>query len=82
MFRRNHNIINTQNVRCLFGYYKYTVPYKKYIDMLLCKNCMKFGYRKINGKDVRYELNTEGKIIHYRWEDEFEVPFNKKKVIG
>ena len=71
---------NKQKIKCLFNHHKYTIPHKKYLHILLCKHCMRFGCRKTStGYTSWYEFNEEGKSIYYKGSDGHEVWFDKKE---
>ncbi len=59
---------NRREVKCLFGYHEYTIPYTcrdHAPTILLCDHCMRFGYCKYsNGTEMWYEYNEKGNVIH------------------
>ena len=71
------NILNSQRIKCLFGYHKYTIPHKELPYILLCVHCKIFGYHKdSSGYEVWYEYDERRNIIH--WKDSNGNEFDEK----
>ncbi|MEA3422011.1 MAG: hypothetical protein U9Q97_10095 [Acidobacteriota bacterium] len=63
----------SKEIRCLFGFHEYTIPWKENKDVLICENCKRVGYIKdITGLETWCNYDKEGNIIHYRNSNEFE----------
>ena len=53
-----------QNIKCLFGMHDYGIPNKNNPDILMCKHCMKAGYRCDSvGVSYWYDYNENGNKI-------------------
>ena len=56
-----------QNIKCLFGMHDYGIPNKNNPDILMCKHCMKAGYRCDSvGVSYWYDYNENGNKIHLK----------------
>ncbi len=54
-------------LKCLFGYHDYTIPWQDHSLVLLCKHCKRSGYKKFDEIEYEawYEFNENGNIIHW-----------------
>ncbi|MEA3421004.1 MAG: hypothetical protein U9Q97_04945 [Acidobacteriota bacterium] len=69
----------SSKVECLFGFHKYTIPWKKDSNVLICENCKRVGYRKnSNGGVTWYDLDEKGNMIHCKDSIGFEVWYDKE----
>jgi len=73
----------SNEIKCLFGYHKYTIPWKENRDILICEVCKRVGYYEYPdgyevGFEIWYDFNEKGNMIHRKWSDGDEVWYNEK----